>query len=78
MSETKQMSGFLPCSPKHKSCSRSHSNLVWAYRAERERQQLKMDEITLGYETDQKIYIENFGNLIDFRCWLQMSKRTEK
>ncbi len=37
------MPDFVPCSPRHKSCSPTHSDLVWSYRAERERQEIEWE-----------------------------------
>lgn len=67
---------FLPCSAKHKGCTKAHSDLVWSYRAERRRQELKLEAITGGYKADRELYFAQGGApLITFKAWITSSRK---
>lgn len=52
-------------------CSAWHFELVTSYRAERERQELALEEITLGYPADRELYLARGGRRpVTFREWL--------
>lgn len=68
---------FVPCSPRHRHCSRAHSALVEAYCDERRRQEGYRDEITLGYAGDERRWTDSGGRLITFKEWL-IFNRTNK
>lgn len=61
---------FVPCSPRHRHCSRSHAALVHEYRWERDAQLTSRDECTGGYPGDIKLWKENGNKIITFREWL--------
>ena len=61
---------FVPCSPKHKSCSPAHAELVRGYREERQRQEAELEDITNGYDGELERWRENGGKLITFKEWL--------
>ena len=56
---------------------RAHSDLVWAYRAERERQETA-HEITLTAKGEKHHWKANGGKLINFKDWLKANKRIER
>lgn len=62
---------FTPCSPRHRSCSPAHAELVDGYRLERERQQAQLDRFTGAYDSDVAHWKAMGGKLIDFRVWLK-------
>jgi hypothetical protein len=70
---------FVPCSAKHKHCTKAHSELVWGYRVERRRQELDLEAITGGYAADKADYLARGGRpLITFKQWLAAHKRVEQ
>lgn len=62
------------CSPRHKSCSPAHADLVRGYQAERWRQELALELATGGYLGDIEHWIAKGGRLIDFKAWLVAHK----
>lgn len=69
----------MSCSPKHKSCSRWHSDLVARYRDERQRQHDAREEFLgmFNREGMERIWRENNNSLITFGEWLRQN-RSEK
>lgn len=61
----------LRCSPRHKSCSPWHYEMVREYQRERERQQTALDELTSGWPGELAHWKANGGKLIDFQTWLR-------
>lgn len=68
------MPDFVPCSPRHKTCSATHSDLVWSYRAERERQEIEWERLTGGYAGDAKHARATGHSVISFHEWLHARK----
>lgn len=62
---------FIPCSPRHKSCSPAHAELVNDYQAERYRQEIALEAVTGGYEADYEHWRAKGGKLITFAEWLR-------
>lgn len=70
--------GFVPCSAKHKGCTKAHSELVWGFRAERRRQELELEAITKGHKADEVDHFARGGKkLITFKQWLIAHKRVK-
>lgn len=69
---------FTPCSPKHKSCSPAHAELVESYRQERWRQIVDRERLTGDYDADIEHWEAKGGKLISFTDWLQAHKRNGK
>lgn len=69
------MSNFTPCSPRHRSCSPAHAELVESYRDERFRQEVQLEKRTGGYAGDIAHAKAKGYKLIDFRQWLRAHKR---
>jgi hypothetical protein len=65
---------FTPCSPRHKSCSPTHAAMVWEYRAERARQEVRLEAVTGGYIADHDHWKAKGGKLISFGDWLKAHK----
>ena len=65
---------FTPCSPRHKSCSRSHAELVEAYRSERHRQEVLFEAETGGYSGDIEHAKAKGHTMIDFATWLRANR----
>lgn len=66
---------FTPCSPRHRSCSPAHADLVDSYRQERWRQIEELDKVTGHYPSDYEHWKAKGGRLIDFSTWLKARKR---
>lgn len=66
---------FTPCSPKHKSCSQFHADMVREYQRERERQERELEELTGSYAGDIHHWKAKGGKLIDFHTWLKGHRR---
>ena len=64
---------FVPCSPKHKSCSPFHADMVREYQRERERQETA-HEVELTSRGEYEHWKANGGKLIDFTTWLKAHK----
>lgn len=66
---------FTPCSPKHKSCSPAHADLVRSYRIERWRQEVQhevqLDPRNVG---ERQFWKENGGHVVTFGDWLHWHK----
>lgn len=62
---------FTPCSPRHKSCSPAHAELVESYRDERFRQEVQLENRTGNYRGDIEHWKAKGGKLISFRDWLK-------
>jgi hypothetical protein len=67
---------FTPCSPKHKSCSPTHADMVREYQRERERQERQLEHMTGNYPGDIIHWEAKGGKLIDFHTWLKANRRT--
>lgn len=61
----------MPCSLRHKQCSRWHSELVESYRVERHRQEVEFEGLTGGYAGDQEHARAKGHSLITFGDWLK-------
>lgn len=68
---------FTPCSPRHKSCSPAHAELVESYRNERWRQEQQQEASTGNYAGDIAHAKAKGHKLIDFGDWLKAHKRNE-
>ena len=68
---------FTPCSPRHRSCSKAHAELVESYRSERHRQEVALEGVTNGHAQDYEHWKAKGGKLIDFGQWLKAHKRNE-
>jgi len=68
------LTGFVPCSRKHKSCSKFHASMVREYRAEREREETALEGETGNYPGDIEHRKAKGGTMIDFRTWLVAHK----
>lgn len=69
------MNEFTPCSPKHKSCSPFHANVVRGYREERQRQEIAHDGLWNHPETGEYVaWKDRGGKLIGFAEWLKAHK----
>lgn len=67
---------FTPCSPRHRSCSPAHADLVGGYREERERQERNFEDRTGNYRGDIAHAKAKGAKLVDFKVWLKANKRT--
>jgi hypothetical protein len=65
---------FIPCSPRHKSCSPAHAELVESYRIERHRQEVELEAATGGYAGDIAFYKATNGWIVSFGDWLKAHK----
>lgn len=70
----KRTGWFTPCSPKHKSCSPFHADMVREYRVERERQERQREYMTGDYPGDIIQWEAKGGKLIDFAEWMKGHK----
>jgi hypothetical protein len=69
--DTGDVMPFVPCSPKHKACSRFHADMVREYQRERERQETALDEATGAHAGDVRDWKSRGGQLITFGQWLR-------
>jgi hypothetical protein len=71
------MTEFTPCSPKHKSCSPFHADMVRSYTQERQRQEIAHDGLWDAYGSGEyTAWKDQGGQLITFGEWLRAHKRT--
>lgn len=66
---------FTPCSPKHKSCSTFHADMVREYQRERERQERQLEYLTGNYVGDIIHWQAKGGKIITFHLWLKAHRR---
>lgn len=69
---------FTPCSPRHRSCSPAHADLVSNYRVEHHRQEVQLELITGGHQSDYEHWKAKGGKLIDFAAWLKAHKTGQR
>ncbi len=62
----------MPCKPGMVGCRRGclHKRMVMDYRVARHSEEMAREAETLGYETEEKSYRDQHGNLITFKEWL--------
>lgn len=62
------------CKPYHRQCSRFHASLVQDYVQERQRQEMDLEERSMGYAAEAAILAED-NPLITFKDWLVQSAK---
>lgn len=64
----------MPCPPRMRGCRADclHRALVEDYRAARERDEIRRDEETIGYATENANYYRENG-MVTFRSWLEQN-----
>lgn len=62
---------FTRCTPRHRSCSPAHSDLVGQYHAAKDQNDREVEDIAIGYEGDRQLAIaRGLVTILTFKAFI--------